>query len=135
MTGGSYGGALALMLAGTDPRVDAVVPLITWNNLEQALFPNAQATPQDLAAATPAAASGVADGVFKKFWASTLMASVTTGAALSAAGVAQGISNFGEGWANPQGGAGQIVAPRRRGGGSMVDPALCARLQGQCGRP
>ncbi len=92
VTGGSYGGALSLMLAGTDPRVDAAVPLITWNKLEQALFPNAQATPQDLAAATPAAASGVADGVFKKFWASTLMASVTTGAALSAAGVAQGDS-------------------------------------------
>ena len=92
VTGGSYGGALSLMLAGTDPRVDAAVPLITWNNLEQALFPNAQATTQDLAATTPAAATGVADGVFKKFWASTLMASVTTGAALSAAGVAQGDS-------------------------------------------
>ncbi|HYN71532.1 MAG TPA: alpha/beta fold hydrolase, partial [Nakamurella sp.] len=92
VTGGSYGGALSLMLAGTDPRVDAAVPLITWNNLEQALFPNAQATEQDLAAATPAAATGVADGVFKKFWASTLMASVTTGAALSANGVAQGDS-------------------------------------------
>ncbi len=92
VTGGSYGGALSLMLAGTDPRVDAAVPLITWNNLEQALFPNAQATPADLAATTPAAASGVGDGVFKKFWASTLMASVTTGAALSATGVAQGDS-------------------------------------------
>ncbi len=92
VTGGSYGGALSLMLAGTDPRVDAAVPLITWNNLEQALFPNAQATPADLAAATPAAATGVDDGVFKKFWASTLMASVTTGAALSATGVAQGDS-------------------------------------------
>src|SRR5664279_2733442 len=92
VTGGSYGGALSLMLAGTDPRVDAAVPLITWNNLEQALFPNAQATPQDLAATTPAAATGVDDGVFKKFWASTLMASVTTGAALSATGVAQGDS-------------------------------------------
>ena len=44
VTGGSYGGALSLMLAGTDPRIDAVVPLITWNDLEQSLFPNAQAT-------------------------------------------------------------------------------------------
>ena len=72
------------MLAGTDPRIDAAVPLITWNDLEQSLFPNAQATPADLAAPTPAAATGVDDGVFKKFWASTLMASVTTGASLSA---------------------------------------------------
>ncbi|HEY4991960.1 MAG TPA: alpha/beta fold hydrolase, partial [Nakamurella sp.] len=94
VTGASYGGALSLMLAGTDPRVDAVVPLITWNDLEQSLFPNAQATPADLQAATPAAATGVDDGVFKKFWASTLMASVTTGAALGASptGVAQGDS-------------------------------------------
>jgi ABC-2 type transport system ATP-binding protein len=94
VTGASYGGALSLMLAGTDPRVDAVVPLITWNDLEQSLFPNAQATPADLQAGTPAAASGVGDGVFKKFWTSTLMASITTGAALSASptGVAQGDS-------------------------------------------
>ena len=56
VTGGSYGGALALMLAGTDPRIDAAVPLITWNDLEQSLFPNAQTTAADLAAATPAAA-------------------------------------------------------------------------------
>ena len=94
VTGGSYGGALSLMLAGTDPRVDALVPLITWNDLSQALFPNAQATPDDLVAPTPAAAEGVADGVFKKFWASTLIASVTTGASLSASptGIAQGDS-------------------------------------------
>ncbi|MET0865699.1 MAG: alpha/beta fold hydrolase [Nakamurella sp.] len=92
VTGASYGGALSLMLAGTDPRIDASVPIITWNDLEQSLFPNAQATPDDLAASTPAAASGVDDGVFKKFWASTLIASVTSGAALSATGVAQGDS-------------------------------------------
>ncbi len=92
VTGGSYGGALSLMLAGTDPRIDAAVPLITWNDLEQSLFPNAQATEADLAAATPAAAAGVSDGVFKKFWASSLIASVTLGAALSPTGVAQGDS-------------------------------------------
>jgi len=92
VTGASYGGALSLMLAGTDPRIDASVPIITWNDLEQSLFPNAQATADDLAASTPAAASGVDDGVFKQFWASTLIASVTSGAALSAAGVAQGDS-------------------------------------------
>ena len=40
VTGGSYGGALSLMLAGTDPRVDAVVAIATWNDLAQALFPN-----------------------------------------------------------------------------------------------
>ena len=80
VTGASYGGALALSLAGTDKRVDAVVPLITWNDLAQALLPNAAGTPS---AATPAAgafgsvssatasggAAGTVDGVFKRAWA------------------------------------------------------------------
>ena len=41
VTGGSYGGALSLLLAGYDQRVDAIAPVITWNDLGQALFPNA----------------------------------------------------------------------------------------------
>ena len=39
VVGGSYGGALALLLAARDPRVDAIVPLITWNDLGKAFFP------------------------------------------------------------------------------------------------
>ena len=39
-TGGSYGGALALTLGGTDQRIDAIAASITWNDLGQALFPN-----------------------------------------------------------------------------------------------
>src|SRR5689334_21603570 len=54
VTGGSYGGALALLLAGYDRRVDAVAPMITWNDLGQALFPNAAAVPGSLPADTPA---------------------------------------------------------------------------------
>ncbi len=38
VAGGSYGGALALLLAGYDRRVDAVVADITWNDLESSLF-------------------------------------------------------------------------------------------------
>lgn len=38
VAGGSYGGALALLLAGYDDRVDAVAADITWNNLETSLF-------------------------------------------------------------------------------------------------
>ncbi len=38
VAGGSYGGALALMLAGYDDRVDAVAADITWNSLEDSLF-------------------------------------------------------------------------------------------------
>lgn len=48
MAGGSYGGAIALLAAGYDDRVDAIAPAITYWNLADALFPN---------------------GVFKKLWA------------------------------------------------------------------
>ncbi|MFC8147635.1 CocE/NonD family hydrolase [Streptomyces paradoxus] len=48
MAGGSYGGAIALLTAGRDARVDAIAPAITYWNLADALFPN---------------------GVFKKLWA------------------------------------------------------------------
>nr|MDQ3402976.1 CocE/NonD family hydrolase [Actinomycetota bacterium] len=46
VTGGSYGGSLSLLLAGTDPRVDALVPVITYNDLGQALLPNSATTAQ-----------------------------------------------------------------------------------------
>ncbi|WP_455431548.1 CocE/NonD family hydrolase [Streptomyces diastatochromogenes] len=48
MAGGSYGGAISLLAAGYDHRVDAIAPAITYWNLADALFPN---------------------GVFKKLWA------------------------------------------------------------------
>ncbi|MEV7563574.1 CocE/NonD family hydrolase [Streptomyces tanashiensis] len=48
VTGASYGGAVSLLAAGHDPRVDAIAPQITYWNLADALFPN---------------------GVFKKLWA------------------------------------------------------------------
>ncbi|MER6606496.1 alpha/beta fold hydrolase [Streptomyces sp. NPDC000927] len=55
VTGASYGGAVSLLAAGYDRRVDAVAPQITYWNLADALFP---------------------DGVFKKLWAGIF---VTTG--------------------------------------------------------
>ncbi|MGH3780593.1 MAG: alpha/beta fold hydrolase [Pseudonocardiaceae bacterium] len=68
VTGASYGGALALLLAGTDRRVDALAPEITWNDLSQALFPNA-ASRTPIPAATPAAGAFTPNGVFKRDWA------------------------------------------------------------------
>ncbi|WP_061291785.1 alpha/beta fold hydrolase [Herbidospora cretacea] len=56
MAGGSYGGAIALMTAANDPRVDAIAPSITWYDLADALFPEASG-------------AGPAQGVFKKMWA------------------------------------------------------------------
>jgi ABC-2 type transport system ATP-binding protein len=69
VTGGSYGGALALLLAGYDSRIDALAPVITWNDLGQALFPNAAAAPGALPADTPARGAFAPDGVFKRGWA------------------------------------------------------------------
>ncbi|MFE9763852.1 CocE/NonD family hydrolase [Streptomyces sp. NPDC005808] len=40
MIGGSYGGAIQLATAAVDHRVDALVPLITWNDLSYSLDPN-----------------------------------------------------------------------------------------------
>ena len=57
VAGSSYGGGLALLLAGTDNRIRAVAADITWNNLNSALFPNA---------------AGNQPGVFKKMWAGYL---------------------------------------------------------------
>ncbi|WP_327739514.1 alpha/beta fold hydrolase [Streptomyces nojiriensis] len=47
VSGASYGGAVSLLAAGHDPRVDAIAPVITYWNLADSLFPN---------------------GVFKKLW-------------------------------------------------------------------
>src|SRR5450432_3268233 len=59
ITGASYGGAMALLAAAYDHRIDAIVPQITWNNLATALFPNA-------------AGGGPLTGVFKRQWAGLL---------------------------------------------------------------
>lgn len=68
VTGASYGGALSLLLAGVDKRVDTLVPVITYNDLAQALLPNsALATPRS--DTTPAATAFGEDGVFKRSWA------------------------------------------------------------------
>ncbi|QDY76822.1 alpha/beta fold hydrolase [Streptomyces qinzhouensis] len=48
IAGASYGGAIALLAAGYDRRVDAIAPAVTYWNLADALFPG---------------------GVFKKLWA------------------------------------------------------------------
>ena len=68
VAGGSYGGALALSLAGSDKRIDAVAAAITWNDLGQALFPDLAAARTPLAD-TPAAGATGADGVLKRSWA------------------------------------------------------------------
>ncbi|MFC4052965.1 alpha/beta fold hydrolase [Actinomadura syzygii] len=70
IAGASYGGAIALLTAAYDRRVDAIAPMITWNDLADALFP-------DAAAANPS------NGVFKKLWAGLFF---TSGAGRTACG-------------------------------------------------
>ncbi|MFH8679850.1 alpha/beta fold hydrolase [Streptomyces lydicus] len=69
VAGASYGGAISLLAAGHDRRVDAVAPQITYWNLADALFPH---------------------GVFKKLWAgiffTTGSAGAPTGSARAPAG-------------------------------------------------
>jgi len=48
MIGGSYGGAVQMATAAVDHRVDALVPLITWNDLAYALDPNSAAGARDV---------------------------------------------------------------------------------------
>ena len=38
MVGASYGGGIQLVTAAIDPRVDAIVPTIAWNNLNTSLY-------------------------------------------------------------------------------------------------
>jgi ABC-2 type transport system ATP-binding protein len=73
--GGSYGGALALMLAGQDTRVDAIVPMITWNDLANAFLPESTGP-------------NPAEGVFKKAWAGLFFGTGGGAGSLDAAGLA-----------------------------------------------
>jgi len=54
VTGASYGGAVSLLAAAYDKRIDAIAPQITWWNLADALFPQA-AQGSSAVAATPVA--------------------------------------------------------------------------------
>ncbi|OQO91940.1 ABC transporter ATP-binding protein [Saccharomonospora piscinae] len=71
VTGASYGGGLALLLAGTDPRVDVIAPVMTYNDLGQALLPNSGTTGQ-VDTATPAPGVFADGGVFRQAWAGSL---------------------------------------------------------------
>jgi predicted acyl esterase len=40
MIGGSYGGQIQFAIAAVDPRLDTIIPMITWNDLAYSLAPN-----------------------------------------------------------------------------------------------
>ncbi|MQA97094.1 MAG: alpha/beta fold hydrolase [Streptosporangiales bacterium] len=79
IAGASYGGAIALLAAGHDQRVDAIAPQLTWHDLADSLFPENSG-------------QGAEEGVFKKTWAGLFF---TVGAAgmgdlMTAAGAGAG---------------------------------------------
>ncbi len=78
VAGGSYGGALGLMLAGNNPRIDAVVAAITWHDLADAFFPDFRparaGTPAALARTVGADPAEV--GPFKRRWVSVLFSGI-----------------------------------------------------------
>jgi ABC-2 type transport system ATP-binding protein len=64
MAGGSYAGGIQLLTAAFDPRVDAIVPDITWNDLRQSLGPGGVAKEGWIAALFGAgAATGTSGGL------------------------------------------------------------------------
>ncbi|WP_310963358.1 CocE/NonD family hydrolase [Nocardioides terrisoli] len=73
MVGGSYGGEIQFATAAIDPRVDTIVPIITWNDLSYSLAPNNTSLDAGVTPSTPGAtklvwglgfsAEGVADGI------------------------------------------------------------------------
>jgi ABC-2 type transport system ATP-binding protein len=75
MIGGSYGGAVQFAAASIDPRIDTIVPMITWNDLSYSLGPNNTAQTSGVTSSTP--------GATKLTW----------GVFFSALGVVDGLSN------------------------------------------
>ena len=60
MIGGSYGGQIQYAVAKQDTRVDALIPIITWNDLSYSLAPNNTDLARGVTYRTP--------GVAKKEW-------------------------------------------------------------------
>jgi ABC-2 type transport system ATP-binding protein len=129
VAGGSYGGALALLGAAYDDRIDAIAPQITWNSLTAALFPSQTGTSADAetVAATPQAQDA---GVYKRLWAGLFfgVGASPTGGLLDALGGANGDSADGDS-AKGLGDLGDLqgLDPSR------VDPAVVEQVL-TCGR-
>ncbi|HEY5852926.1 MAG TPA: CocE/NonD family hydrolase [Aldersonia sp.] len=56
MVGGSYGGGIQFAAAAVDPRIDTIIPLITWNDLTYSLIPNGTGIVEGVSTALPGAA-------------------------------------------------------------------------------
>jgi ABC-2 type transport system ATP-binding protein len=128
VAGASYGGALSLLAAGYDDRVDAIAPQITWNSLTAALFPSQLGEPAaDTVAATPQAQDG---GVYKRLWSGLFfgVGSAPTGGLLGALG-----GGDGDGAAAANGVPADVPADLGSIDPASVDPQAVEQLL-TCGR-
>ena len=117
--GGSYGGALGLMLAGADSRVDAVVAAITWNDLADAFFPQSAAT---TTGPTPAGREPISTpGPFKQVWATNFF----LGANASILSLPSAGSN---GQQSPSAAPSPSLEPSSSGAPNEPDAATCGRF-------
>jgi predicted acyl esterase len=87
MTGGSYGGQIQFATAGFEraastDRLDAIIPLITWNDLSYSLAPENSGLPRGTARSGSVTSSGT--GLFKYQWA----------ALFTTVGVANGVEDL-----------------------------------------
>ncbi|MEZ0094070.1 CocE/NonD family hydrolase [Streptacidiphilus sp. EB129] len=101
IAGASYGGAVALLAAAYDKRVDAIAPEITYWDLADALFPN---------------------GVFKKLWSGIFFSTGSTSGTTGPAGTTTGSTAAGTGTAATDG-------TGAAGGCGRFTPELCAMYQ------
>ncbi|MGY1820596.1 alpha/beta fold hydrolase [Geodermatophilus sp. SYSU D00079] len=124
VAGGSYGGALALLGAAYDDRVDAIAPQITWNSLTTALFPSQVG--QDAAGTVAATPASTDAGVFKRVWAGLFFS--IGGAPADGLAAVLGGGDGADG--APPGGAGAALPPLDP---AAVDPAAVEQVL-TCGR-
>jgi ABC-2 type transport system ATP-binding protein len=119
MSGSSYGGAISLLGAAYDRRVDAIAPQITYWNLADALFP---------------------DGVFKKLWAGIFFSTGSAASLDTAPGSGQvrpdtpeeppaGEPPAGGDQAAAASGEAAAPAPANPAGCGPFEPALCAMYE------
>ncbi|MET9665934.1 alpha/beta fold hydrolase [Streptomyces sp. NPDC006475] len=118
VAGASYGGAISLLAAGYDKRVDAVAPAISYWNLSDALFPN---------------------GVFKKLWAGIFFSTGSAGGnpagpssdapADTPAGDAPAGAGDGPAGSGGNSAPGSPAGPANPGACGRFQPALCAMYE------
>ncbi|MFE9463073.1 alpha/beta fold hydrolase [Streptomyces virginiae] len=112
VSGASYGGAVSLLAAGHDRRVDAIAPEIAYWNLADSLFPG---------------------GVFKKLWSGIFF---TTGSAggMQQAGTAPQDTPPNTGTGRPEAGTGRPETGAGSSTGSASGPQDAAPVGAGCGK-